>query len=186
MSILQRQNIFFPFALRFAVNTDRFGDVLLGVRFPFRAVENVIGTEMNQFCFLAEANFGEMLRRFRVDRKRSLGLRFGKIDIRKRRGVDQHIESQLVDIVMNLADIREIELGVIESDDVEFLSIRTRERSTETAASAQDYDSHRLVTSGTFEQRLPPGLIVDVPLDAGFEPFLEILARFPFQFLLRE
>jgi len=41
-----------------------------------------------------------MLRRFGIDRKRSLGLRLGKIDIGKRRGVDQHIEFQLIDIVM--------------------------------------------------------------------------------------
>src|ERR1700716_2147062 len=141
---------------------------------------------MNQSCFFARANFSEMLRRFAVDHKRSLRLRFGKIDIGKRRSVDQHIELQLVDIVMNFADIREVELGMIETDDVEFLSILAHERSTETAVSAQDYDSHRSITSCALEQWLPPSLIVDVPLDRRFQAFLEILARLPFQFFLGE
>src|SRR6266446_4826491 len=42
----------------------------------------------------------------------------------------------------------------------------------------------RLITTGTLEQRLPPRLMVDVPLNRRFQAFLEILARLPFQFLL--
>src|SRR5205807_9223534 len=111
------------------------------------AIENVIGAEVNQLRFFIPANFGEMLRRFGIDRKRSLGLRLGKIDSGKRRGVDQHIEFELIDIVMNFADIREIELGVIKSDDVEFFSILARKRSAKAAAGSNDYDFHSSVAA---------------------------------------
>src|ERR1700730_2423054 len=42
------------------------------------------------------------------------------------------------------------------------------------------------ISPGPSEQRWPPRLSVDVPIDCFFEPFLEIFSRLPFQFLPRE
>src|SRR6266446_3593381 len=138
VSILPRQDIFFPYPLRFAVNADRFGDIGLSIWFPLFAIEDVIGAEMNQFRFFARANFGEHLRRFGIDRKSLLSLRFAKIDICHRSAVDQQVERNWRKFISDLLRPREVKLRVIQSDDVEFSSILARERTAEAAASAQD------------------------------------------------
>jgi hypothetical protein len=43
-----------------------------------------------------------------------------------------------------------------------------------------------LITACPLQKRLPPRLIVDVPLNRGPEPFFETFSRFPFQFALGE
>src|SRR5205807_5170662 len=92
MLISASQNIFFPCPFRFAIDADWLGSIGFDVRLALFTIENVIGAEMNQLCFLLGTNFGEMLRRFGVDRKSLLALRFADIDIRKRGAVDQQIE----------------------------------------------------------------------------------------------
>jgi len=49
--------------------------------------------------------------------------------------------------VMNFADIREVELGMIKTDDVKFFPILACERSAETAAGSNDYDFHSSVAA---------------------------------------
>ena len=122
-----------------------------------------------------------MFRGFRIDGESLLALRFAKIDICKGRTIDQKIKVERGKFLPGLLRIREIKLRMIESNDIEFFPILAHERRAETAASAQDYDFHRSVTAGALEQRLPPRLIVDVPLNRCFQAFLETLARFPFQ-----
>src|SRR5205814_10407489 len=43
-----------------------------------------------------------------------------------------------------------------------------------------------LIPPGALEQRLPPGWIIDVPLDGLVEAFFEAAQRFPIQFALRK
>src|SRR5438105_11212125 len=92
MPILRLQYQFLANALGFSIDADWLGSIGFDVRLALFTIENVIGAEMNQLCFLLGTNFGEMLRRFRVDRKSLLALRFAKIDIRHRGAVDHQIE----------------------------------------------------------------------------------------------
>ena len=50
----------------------------------------------------------------------------------------------------------------------------------------RDWAGHASISAGALEKRLPPGWIVDVPLNSLVEPFLETAARFPIQFALRK
>src|SRR6266478_8298649 len=80
VSILRLQYQFLASALGFSIDADWLGSIGFDVRLALFTIENVIGAEMNQLCFLLGTNFGEMLRRFRVDRKSLLALRFADID----------------------------------------------------------------------------------------------------------
>src|SRR5262249_45970015 len=142
--------------------------------------------EMNQLRILIAANFGEKLRRVGIDRERFVAFRFRKIDICKGGRIDQNVELKRRKFFLNLFTLRKIELRVTKASYVELSLVFTEQRSAKTTARAQNHDAHFSVTAGALKERLPPRLIIDVPLDRRLEAFFETFARFPFQFLFRK
>ena len=95
----------------------------------------------------------------------------------------------------HIIQIRKVKLRMIEASEIVFLSILTHQRRAESAARAENYNFHlfsalmsdrRLIPTGAFEQRLPPGWIIHVPLDGLVEALFKAVERLPIQFALRK
>ena len=94
MPIFSCKHVLFSRKLRFAVSADRLRLILFCVRRAFLPIENVIGAEVDELRAFLTAKIREDARRFGINQKRAIALGLASIDIRERRGVNQHIESQ--------------------------------------------------------------------------------------------
>jgi hypothetical protein len=92
---------------------------------------------MNESRAFVPANFGENARRFRINQKGLITLRLTKIDIGKCSGIDKQIETRRPQFLVQLIEIREIQLRVIKTNDVESFSIFAHERSAKPPAGAE-------------------------------------------------
>src|SRR6202035_2932463 len=101
--------------------------------------------EVNQLRVFVAANLGEHTRRFGVDAKSLVRLCLAKIDISKRRRVDEHIEICRAQFLSSSVQIRQIELGVIEAGEVKCFSILPRERSAKPPGRADNQNFHLLL-----------------------------------------
>src|SRR5205823_2787437 len=91
---------------------------------------------------LGATNLGQCFRRFGIDSKSLITFFFTKIDIGKRGRIDEHIKLEIADLSANLFFIREIELRVIKTDDIEFAGELAHERRAESSAGTNNDDSH--------------------------------------------
>src|SRR6266699_640692 len=142
MPILHGKYILLSCQLRFAVNADRICGIAFDIGFAFSAIKYVIGAEMNESRAFVPANFGENARRFRINQKGLVALRLAKIDIGKRSSIDKQIETRRPQFLVQLIEIREIQLCVIKTNDVESFSIFAHERGAKPPAGAQNYNFH--------------------------------------------
>ena len=106
MPVLHGQHIFFAREFRFTVNANRFCFILFGVRFAFLTIENVIGAEVNQLRVPVVANLGKETRRLCIDAESLFAACFAKINIGKRRRIDQSIKIRPAKLLANVIEIR--------------------------------------------------------------------------------
>jgi hypothetical protein len=92
-------------------------------------------------------NLGQNSWRFRIYSKRLVWLLFAKINIGKSSNVNERVEIDAFEFDAHLIQIVEIELGVIETRNVEFLPVFVHERSAQPASGSGDYDFHSSVAA---------------------------------------
>jgi len=107
---------------------------------------------MNEFRTFVPANFGENARRFRINQKGLVALRLAKIDIGECSSIEKKIETRRPQFRVQLIEIRDIQLRVIKTNDVESFSIFAHERSAKPPTGAENYNFHFSATA-LYERR---------------------------------
>src|SRR6266487_4792756 len=77
-----------------------------------------------------------------INQKGLVALRLAKIDIGKRSSIDKQIETRRPQFLVQLIEIREVQLRMIKTHDVEPFSIFAHERSAKPPAGAENCNFH--------------------------------------------
>jgi release factor glutamine methyltransferase len=138
MAGIDGEDTVFALKLRIAIPTGGLRGIGFGKRTINRAVENVIGAEMDEACSAAAGSLRHDFRRQGIHCQRFIAGGFTGIDIRRARAVDEKIEFSGFEFGSKAVEIRNIGFGASPRNDVVIFRPFLGQRGGKASAPAED------------------------------------------------